>query len=61
MAILKREVELSRELELERIIPIDQAARLRGMSRDTFKRNFPHLILQISPRRRGVKLKHALA
>ncbi len=56
-----REVRLSRELELESVVSVDQAARLKGVSRDTFKRTYAHLIRKISPRRNGVKLRDALA
>jgi len=56
-----REIPLSRELELERMVSVDQAANLKGMSRDTFKREYAHLIRKLSPRRNGVKLRDALA
>jgi hypothetical protein len=46
--------------ELERIVPLAEAARLRGSSIDTLERQEPDRIVQISPGRRGMRLKHAL-
>ena len=48
-------------LELERHISIPEAAALKGVSVDTFKRHFKHLIRRISPRRNAVKLRDLLA
>jgi hypothetical protein len=53
-------VTLSRELELERVIPVGQAAELMGISEDTFRRKHADKIIEVSDRRRGVRLKHAL-
>ena len=47
-------------VELERVVPLPEAARLRSISVDTLKRRYAHLIVNLSPRRRGMKLKHAL-
>lgn len=47
-------------LELERRVSVPEAARIKGVSPDTFERNYPHLIEQLSPRRRGVKLKNVI-
>jgi hypothetical protein len=52
---------LTNWIELERIISTREAARLRGVSEDTFLRNFPHLIRRISPRRVGVRLGDVLS
>jgi hypothetical protein len=46
--------------ELETIIPVSEAAKLRGISRDTFIRHYPDLIRKLSTRRNGVKLRDAL-
>jgi hypothetical protein len=46
--------------ELERIVPLAEAARLRGSSIDTLERQEPDRIVQISPGRRGMRLKNAL-
>jgi hypothetical protein len=47
-------------LELLRIVPLEEAARLRGVSTDTLRRNYPEKILQLSPKRRGMRLRDAL-
>jgi DeoR/GlpR family transcriptional regulator of sugar metabolism len=48
-------------LELERRVSVAEAARLKGVSEDTFRRHYSHLIEQVSPRRQAVKLKHVIA
>jgi hypothetical protein len=53
-------IELSPLLELERIITLEQAAEISGISPDTWRRRYPEKIIRLSPRRVGVKLKHAL-
>lgn len=53
-------VTLSRELELERIVPLDQAAELSTLSQDTLEREHADKIITLSPRRRGMRLRDAL-
>jgi hypothetical protein len=48
-------------LDLRRKISVKEAAQLNGVSEDTFKRRYPHLIKTISPRRNAVELADALA
>jgi hypothetical protein len=48
------------DLELERIAPPREASRLRGESWDSMKRNEPQHVIQLSPRRVGMRVKHAL-
>jgi hypothetical protein len=55
----KRLPELS-ALELEKHVSVPEAAKLRGISTDTFKRHFSHLIRKVSPRREAVKLRDLL-
>lgn len=43
-------------LELERHVSVPEAARIKNISPDTFKRHYRHLIRKISPRRNAVKL-----
>jgi hypothetical protein len=50
----------SERLELERIAPLPEAARLCGLSPDTIKRRYPDKIIRLSPRRLGMRVKHAL-
>jgi hypothetical protein len=47
-------------LELERHVSVSEAAKIKGISPDTFKRRFSHLIRKPSPRRRTVKLRDLL-
>jgi hypothetical protein len=53
-------IELSPAHERKRIIPVDQAAEIKGISPDTFKRHYSHLIRKLSPRRNGVMLGDVL-
>jgi hypothetical protein len=39
-----------------RMVSLAQAAALRGVSVDTLKRRFPHLIKRVSPRRLAVRV-----
>ena len=39
-------------LELERVISLTEVAELSGVSEDTIRRHYPHLIRRLSPRRR---------
>jgi hypothetical protein len=48
------------QLERERIASLSEAARLRGVSEDSLKRNDRNKILQLGPRRLGMRVKHAL-
>jgi hypothetical protein len=47
-------------LELERHISVPEAANIKNISVDTFKRHYAHLIEQVSPRRQSVKLRKLL-
>jgi hypothetical protein len=51
---------LSAEIEMARIVPLKEAARLAGCSADTLKRNHPDKIVQISDRRVGMRVRDAL-
>ena len=55
-----RKLELSPELERKRFITIDEAAELKSISRDTFLRHYSHLVRELSPRRKGVRLGDVL-
>ena len=56
----KRRYKLPLELELERIITLREAHEISGLSPDAWRDNYPDLILRLSPRRQGIKLKHVL-
>jgi hypothetical protein len=47
--------------ESERIVSVREAARLRGIHEDTFRRHYPHLIQKLSTQRHGVRLGDVLA
>jgi hypothetical protein len=48
-------------IELERHISVPEAAKFKGISPDTFKRHYRHLIRKVSPRRNVVKVRDLLA
>jgi hypothetical protein len=56
----RRRYKLPLELELERIVTLREAHEISGLSPDAWRDNYPELIIQLSPRRQGVKLKHVL-
>lgn len=47
-------------IELERIVSLQEAARLRSTSVDSIKRHSAKHIIVLGPRRLGIRLKHAL-
>ena len=47
-------------LDLERHVSVPEAAEIRNISVDTFKRHYQHLIKKVSPRREAVKLRDLL-
>jgi hypothetical protein len=53
-------IELSPEQEQKRRISVKQAAELKGISEDSFRRHFSHLIDQTTPRRQTVRLGDVL-
>jgi hypothetical protein len=60
MSILEIPAGLS-ALDLERIVSLPEVCKLTSLSDDTIERRFSHFIVQLSPRRRGMKLRNALA
>jgi hypothetical protein len=47
-------------LALERILTLDEAAAIVGISKDSLRRHHAHLIRRLSPRRVGLKLRDVL-
>lgn len=47
-------------LERRKKISVPEAAALNGISEDTFRRHYKHLIRKITPRRQVVELGHAI-
>jgi hypothetical protein len=52
--------QLSPALELERIVPLELVIELTTLSRDTIKRCHKDKLIQLSPRRLGMRLRDAL-
>ena len=48
-------------LEGERIISLYEAAEIAGISTDMLRRRYGNLIIHISPRRRGIRLRDVLS
>jgi hypothetical protein len=48
-------------LELESVRPLPEVERITSLSEDTLRRRYRQYIKQLSPRRQGMQLKHALA
>jgi mRNA-degrading endonuclease toxin of MazEF toxin-antitoxin module len=55
-----RYVELTPEEERQRRISVAQAAEIKGISEDTFRRHFGHLIEKTTPGRATVRLGDVL-
>jgi hypothetical protein len=48
------------QIELERVVSLAEASRLSSLSQDNLKRNHRDKIVQLSERRQGMRVKHAL-
>jgi hypothetical protein len=53
-------LDLDAETRLDRILTLKEAATIMNVSIDTIKRNHKGKIIELSPRRRGMRLRHAL-
>jgi hypothetical protein len=47
-------------LELNRIVVLDEASRLSSLSKDSLREHYPHKIIDLSPRRQGMRVGDAL-
>lgn len=52
--------KLSRELEFERILTLEEAIELSRLSCDAIKRNHRKKLIRLSPRRLGMRLRDGL-
>jgi hypothetical protein len=52
--------KLSPELQLERIISLQEAEKVSDLSADSWKRHHSDKVIKLSPRRLGVRLRDAL-
>jgi hypothetical protein len=63
---LEEDVELDHQdkvpswLELESIKPLAECEKITSLSADSLRRTYGHLIVHLSGRRRGMKLRHVL-
>jgi hypothetical protein len=57
----KRRLQLTPELELEKICSLREAYEISGLSPDAWRANYPHLIRRLSPRRLGIRLRDVLS
>ena len=48
-------INLPPDISARRIVSVSQACEILNISRDTLKRRHKHLIVEMSPRRRGVQ------
>jgi hypothetical protein len=48
-------------LELESIVKMPRVEKITSLSADNLRRNYSDYVVKLSPRRDGMKLKHALA
>ena len=54
------EFKLPPTLELDQIITLQEAKKVSSLSPDSWKRNHPDKIVELSPGRLGIRLRHAL-
>jgi hypothetical protein len=47
-------------LDLLRFVALPEAARLSGLSQDSIERHHADKIIQLSPRRKGIRVVHCL-
>ena len=47
-------------LELDRIVTLQEAEKISSLSVDSWKRHHPDKLVELSPRRLGVRLRDAL-
>ena len=48
-------------LELNSVVPLSKVEKITSLDRDTIKRRYGDRVVQLSDKRQGMKLKHALA
>jgi predicted HTH domain antitoxin len=58
---MKSESTVALDIELMRIVSVNEAARLRGVSTDTIRREFRDKMIRISKGRVGLRLRDVLA
>lgn len=46
--------------DLQRVLTLDEAARLTSLHRDSIRKRYPQFVIRLSPHRLGIKVKHVL-
>jgi hypothetical protein len=59
MSVVEKDEALT-ALELERIAGMPEASHLSGLSEDSLRRHYPDKVIDLSPRRQGMRVRHAL-
>ena len=59
-AAAENRIQLGAEHELDRIVSLKQASELCNLSPWTIKRHHPGKLIQLSPKRLGMRLRDAL-
>jgi hypothetical protein len=59
MPVVEKDKGLS-PLELERIAGMPEASHLSGLSEDSLRRHYPDKLIDLSPRRQGMRVRDAL-
>ena len=60
MATFTNDFKLPPGLELDRIITLQEAEKISSLSVDSWKRHHSDKVVELSPRRLGVRLRDAL-
>ena len=60
MSTSTSDFKLPSGLELDRIITLQEAEKISSLSVDSWKRHHSDKVVELSPRRRGVRLRDAL-
>jgi hypothetical protein len=59
-ALTDHDFKLPPGLELDRIVTLQEAEKISSLSVDSWKRHHPDKVVELSPRRLGVRLRDAL-
>ena len=60
MSAPTNDLKLPPGLELDRIVTLQEAEKISSLSVDSWKRHHPDKVVELSPRRLGVRLRDAL-
>jgi hypothetical protein len=60
MSLLDELLKEFTPLQLARVAPLPECAEITSLSEDTLKREYPELIVRVSPRRIGIRVGDCL-